>query len=69
MALQAAKKKYLQLADPISTHPHFWASYILIGDTTQLELRNNYLLKYFVIGIFILVFLLIFRKKIIGVLK
>ena len=69
MALQSAKKKYLQLADPISTHPHFWASYILIGDTKQLELRNNNILKYLVIGIFILAFLLIFRKKIIGVLK
>lgn len=69
MALQSAKIKYLQLADPISTHPHFWASYIIVGDTTQLELRNNSIVKYPVIVTFILVFLLIFRKKIIGVLK
>jgi CHAT domain-containing protein/tetratricopeptide (TPR) repeat protein len=69
MALQSAKIKYLQLADPISTHPHFWASYILIGDTTQLELRTNNLFKYLLIGIFIPVFFLLFRKIIIGVLK
>jgi len=59
MALLSAKKKYLQLADPISTHPHFWASHIIIGDTKQLELRNKSMLKYLAISIFILVFLLI----------
>jgi len=36
-ALRLAKLQYLDQADPLTSHPYFWAGFILIGETTPLE--------------------------------
>jgi CHAT domain-containing protein/antirestriction protein len=46
-ALQHAKMNYLKYADPVKTHPYFWAGYIVIGDTCPLPARRKY--KYLII--------------------
>ncbi len=69
-ALQMAKVKFLEIADPIRVHPHFWASHIVVGDTKKLNFKGNSTLTYCA-SIFILtiLILIIFRKRIIRVLR
>lgn len=40
-ALQAAKLRYLQSADPLKAHPSNWAAFVLVGDSTALNHRNR----------------------------
>ncbi len=66
VALQMAKNEFIQNADPILTHPHFWASHVLIGDTEELELMQRQHTYFWLTAILIvLCLLIIFRKKII----
>jgi CHAT domain-containing protein/Tfp pilus assembly protein PilF len=41
VALQQAKLNYLQNSDQLKAHPHFWAAYVNIGDTTPLIMNKK----------------------------
>ncbi len=41
IALQQAKLYYLQNSDQLKSHPHFWAAYVNIGDTTPLQMSRK----------------------------
>jgi CHAT domain-containing protein/Tfp pilus assembly protein PilF len=40
-ALRQAKLNYLQNSDQLKAHPHFWAAYVNIGDTTPLNMSKR----------------------------
>ncbi|MFK7832989.1 MAG: CHAT domain-containing protein [Winogradskyella sp.] len=64
-ALQMAKLKYLETHSLSETSPYYWASFVLIGDTSSIDLDNGLsTLQWTIIGFLILVTLLIlFIKK------
>jgi CHAT domain-containing protein/Flp pilus assembly protein TadD len=41
VALQQAKLNYLRNSDQLKAHPHFWAAYVNIGDTTPLLMSKK----------------------------
>lgn len=41
IALQKAKIKYLASADPLNSHPYYWAAYIVTGNTDVIKLRPS----------------------------
>jgi CHAT domain-containing protein len=41
IALQRAQAKYIGNADPLRSHPYFWASYQVIGDDNPLFISKN----------------------------
>ncbi len=49
-SLQNAKIDYLKNADPVKTHPYYWAGYIAFGDSSPLPSKHGYT-KYLVIFI------------------
>lgn len=53
-ALQQAKLNYLQNSDQLKAHPHFWAAYVEIGDTTPLLMRKKIQYLWLYIGISVL---------------
>ena len=42
IALQQAKLKYLEEAEPANQHPHYWAALVLVGDTEVVEGSGKY---------------------------
>lgn len=68
-ALQQAKLDFLAEGSSRTTHPHFWATFIQVGNPEQLDLTNSTLLKWWDWGKWVLLFLgfvlffMIFRKK------
>jgi hypothetical protein len=40
-ALQMAKLDFLENADPATSHPFYWAGFILIGDTSPLHFKSG----------------------------
>ena len=40
-ALQSAKLSYLRSTDQLKAHPHFWAAYVSIGDTSPIHISRN----------------------------
>jgi CHAT domain-containing protein len=52
-ALRQAKLNYLQNSDQLKAHPHFWAAYVNIGDTSPLIMskRIHHLWLYIGLGI------------------
>ena len=42
VALRAAKLGYLSVADPVKSHPYFWAGYVLVGNTDPIELSRRF---------------------------
>ena len=69
-ALQMAKKEFILNSDPIHTHPHFWASHILVGDTKQIQLnRNSGLINYVLVVTILLIFTIIYKWKLIEIRK
>ncbi len=41
VALQQSKLEYLVQADPINTHPYFWAGFVNIGKTSAVSVKSN----------------------------
>ena len=41
-ALQQAKLSYLQQADPLQSHPSYWATFVFMGDPTPLPLGSSW---------------------------
>ncbi|MDN5204528.1 CHAT domain-containing protein [Fulvivirgaceae bacterium BMA10] len=64
-ALQDAKLSYIGQADNLHAHPHFWASFILIGDNAPVKFEDNYDYRLWLFsGILILILgYIIFRKR------
>ncbi len=62
-ALQHSRIDYLKNADPVKTHPYFWAGYIIVGDTRPLPANKGY--KYLIILTAISIFTAIYflRRK------
>lgn len=65
-SLQAAKLKFLESADPLRSHPYFWASYVNIGDMSPIvqkpsEKTRKYYIVASIFGLFLL-FLPLMRK-------
>lgn len=61
-ALNNAKRKYLQEHSLSEKSPYYWASFVLIGDTSQ-TFKHNYF-NYFLVGFSILIiYFLFFLKK------
>ena len=60
-ALRKAKLDYLAQADPLMSHPRYWAAYINIGDPGALKSRNNSYLY--------ILFILIVLTLIIGAIR
>jgi CHAT domain-containing protein/tetratricopeptide (TPR) repeat protein len=64
-SLRLAKLKFLETADPLTSHPYFWAGYVTIGDTSGIK---RYRLIW-IIGITSIVLLSAFliRRKMVSV--
>jgi len=67
VAMRNAKLEYLKNADPVKTHPYYWANYIIVGNTDNVPLKKYPLLPTLLIGFPIFLVLLYFigiRKRI-----
>ncbi|MEL7531241.1 MAG: CHAT domain-containing tetratricopeptide repeat protein [Bacteroidota bacterium] len=53
-AMRSARLDYLQNADPTSTHPFFWAGFVLIGEGDELTKSSSLALGWWIGGIFLL---------------
>jgi CHAT domain-containing protein len=65
-ALRQAKLNYLQNSDQLKAHPHFWAAYVNIGDTTPLNMSKSIRYLWLYIGLstlFIIGILFVIIKK------
>lgn len=67
-ALQYAKLDYLRSTDQLKAHPHFWAAYVNIGDTTPIHIskRISHLWVFILLSVaflFILAFAFIYMKR------
>lgn len=62
-ALNNAKRSYLANHTLSELSPYYWSSFVLIGDSGTIHLRSN-LYLYFLLGLFGIVLVLFFRKKI-----
>lgn len=58
-ALHYAKIDYLKDADPVKTHPYYWASYIVFGDTCPLPSKRGSA-KYFIIAVVLILIIFIY---------
>jgi CHAT domain-containing protein len=63
VALRNSKLEFLQMADPVKTHPYYWASYIIVGRTDKVPLRK-YPLFAQIAGMVVVtsILILVFRK-------
>ena len=62
-SLQLAKLDYLDDADPLHSHPHYWAPHIVVGDPARIIHKNKPILIYVLAGILlILVFYFAFKR-------
>ena len=62
-ALHNAKLNYINSHSLSKTSPYYWASFILIGDSGSIEIKNNNVFYYIIIGIIILFSLFFFCRK------
>lgn len=64
VALQKAKIKYLQQADPLMKHPFFWAGYVNLGNSESIDIqKNNSSFLYVIPLILIVILIVIFRYR------
>ncbi|GAB5533630.1 MAG: hypothetical protein Roseis3KO_54070 [Roseivirga sp.] len=53
-ALRQAKLKYLEESDNLTSSPFYWGSYILIGDTSTIELKEKAAISfYWILAVFV----------------
>jgi CHAT domain-containing protein/tetratricopeptide (TPR) repeat protein len=67
-ALQKAKLRFLEQADPLLCHPYFWSGYILMGDTEKIKCNNiksAVYLSSFLLVVGIIFFSLLRKRKVI----
>lgn len=61
-ALHYAKIDYIKDADPVKTHPYYWAGYIILGDSCPLPPKSSNT-KYFIIAVLLLLTIFIYYLK------
>ncbi len=64
-ALRQAKLAYLSNASPLTTHPYFWAAFVLTGDNTPIQFSYPFYVKitFFLLLVLAAVSLFLLRKK------
>ncbi len=63
-ALGKAKIAYLKTADKLHSHPYFWAAYVQIGDNSPIEESSVFpWIAGGIVALFIVIFLVIFKRK------
>lgn len=69
-ALQQSKIKFLNSVSPLYQHPHFWASYTVIGVNDPIEHKRSRSIYFILIGVLLLIVLFSKRiRKLIKVIK
>lgn len=64
VALRDSKLDFLETADPVKTHPYYWANYIIVGRTDRISL-GKYPLSAQIAGLLVItVFLILLYRKI-----
>ncbi|MFC2138548.1 CHAT domain-containing protein, partial [Bacteroidota bacterium] len=65
-ALRLAKLNYLQTADPLKSHPFFWAGYVQIGDISPVfsAKKRNSIIIILILGITAAIGIVIWRRNI-----
>ena len=61
-ALQQAKIKYLNSADPLKSHPYFWAAYVHIGNN-QAIIQKDIPRMMIILGIILVTSFTFFRFR------
>jgi CHAT domain-containing protein len=62
-ALHQAKLNYLNSHSLSETSPYYWASFVLVGDTSPIDFHEDYTVYYMAIGIVITAFLMFMLWK------
>ena len=62
-SLQLAKIDYINNADPFHSHPHFWATYIVVGDPSKIVNGNRKVAIYFIIAAIWGIIVMYFTRK------
>ncbi len=62
-ALQYAKIDYIKDADPVKTHPYYWASYITFGDTCPLPPKSSNTRYFLIAGLLLLTIFIYYLRK------
>lgn len=63
IALQAAKLEYLDAADRLKAHPHYWAGFVSIGNTEPVILRSAFSTWLLIIPLLILLALAVYLSS------
>jgi hypothetical protein len=42
LAMRDAKLEFIHSADPVKTHPYYWANYMIVGKTENVPLQPPY---------------------------
>jgi len=63
-ALHKAKLDYINTNDLSDSSPYYWASFILVGDTSPIDFNQDYTLFYVIGSLIVIILILVcFRKK------
>ncbi|MEW7280330.1 tetratricopeptide repeat protein [Aquimarina sp. 2201CG1-2-11] len=63
-ALQQAKLQFLTTTEAFYTHPFYWGSFYVLGDTNPINIGNPYTIYYWIFGAFLIAFIsFLFYKK------
>ncbi len=62
-ALRQAKLQYLGTGDKITTHPVFWANFVLVGNNLPVELERTSWAAWVVLGAVLLILISILLIK------
>ncbi len=62
-ALRLAKMQYLKTASVLRSHPYYWGTFTLLGDTTTIKKKNH--VFYWMLGVMMMIFFVgyIWRKR------
>jgi len=64
LALHNAKLKYLDVNSLSQSSPYYWASFVLIGDTSTIKIETgSYIIYYFIFGIILLITIIYFLRR------
>jgi CHAT domain-containing protein len=64
VAMRNAKQDYLKNADPLKAHPYYWAGYIVLGRTREIDIRKSRHIEWIAsITIVLLIPLFIFVRR------
>ena len=62
-ALRKAKINYIQSMGHVEAHPFYWASFICIGDTSEIVHKSSIDLKWYILIALIIIFFFIYKKS------